>query len=44
MLAAGDAEGTVRLWDPVTRVPLPVLFQRPGRRVESLTAVNFVNQ
>ncbi len=44
MLAAGDVEGTVRLWDPVTRAPLPVLFERPGRRVVSLTAVNFVNQ
>jgi hypothetical protein len=44
MLAAGDADGVVRLWDPVTRVPVAALFQRSGWRVVSLTAVNFVNQ
>jgi WD40 repeat protein len=44
VLASGHADGTVRLWDPVDRVPLPPLFQRPGRRVVSLTPVDFVNQ
>jgi WD40 repeat protein len=44
VLAVGDADGIVRLWDPVARVPLPLLFRRPGRRVVSLTAVNFANQ
>jgi hypothetical protein len=34
----------LRLWDPVDRVPLPPLFQRPGRRVVSLTPVDFANQ
>ena len=44
MLAVGDADGTVQLWDPVTRAPLSPLFRRPGRRVVSLTAVDFTNQ
>jgi WD domain, G-beta repeat len=44
VLAAGDADGVVRLWDPVTRAPVTTLFQRSGRRGVSLTAVNFVNQ
>ncbi len=43
MLAAGDADGVVRLWDPVTRVPVTTLFQRPGRRVVAMTAVNLAN-
>jgi len=44
VLAAGDAGGTVRLWDPVDRVPLPPLFRRHGRPVVSLTPVDFVDQ
>jgi hypothetical protein len=44
LLAAGDAAGMVRLWDPAARAPLPPLFQRPGRRVVSLTPVDLVNQ
>jgi len=43
VLAAGDADGVVRLWDPVTRVPVTTLFQRPGRRVVAMTAVNLAN-
>ena len=43
MLAAGDAGGVVQLWDPATRMPVTALFRRPGWRVVSLTAVNFVN-
>jgi hypothetical protein len=42
-LAAGDTAGVVRLWDPATCMPVTELFQRPGRRVASMTAVNFVN-
>jgi len=43
MLAAGDAGGVVQLWDPATRMPVTALFRRPGWRVVSLMAVNFVN-
>jgi len=38
VLAAGDADGVIRLWDPVTRVPVTTLFQRPGRRVDPHSA------
>jgi hypothetical protein len=44
VLAAGDADGVVRLWDPADRVPLPPLFRRPGRPVVSLTPADLVNQ
>ena len=43
MLAAGDAAGVVRLWDPATRLPVTALFQRSGRSVVSMTAVTFVD-
>jgi hypothetical protein len=44
MLAAGGADGVVRLWDPVSRVPVTALFQRPDWRVVSMTAVNVADQ
>jgi hypothetical protein len=44
VLAAGDADGMVRLWDPVTRTPRRGLFHRPGRPVVSMTAVDLVDQ
>jgi WD40 repeat protein len=44
VLAAGDSDGVVRLWDAAHRTPLTELFQRPGRPVTSLTAVDFVTQ
>ena len=43
VLAAGDTAGVVSVWDPATRMPVAALFQRPRRRVVSMTAVNFVN-
>jgi hypothetical protein len=43
LLAAGDVDGVVRLWDPVSRAPLTELF-RTGRPVVSMTAVDFVDQ
>ena len=43
MLAVGDADGVVRLWDPVTRAPVTTLSRRPGRRVVAMTAVSFAN-
>jgi hypothetical protein len=43
ILAAADADGAVRVWDPVNRVPLPPLFRHRRRRIVSLTAVDFVN-
>ncbi|MER5334124.1 hypothetical protein [Micromonospora sp. NPDC002717] len=44
VLAVGDTDGAVRLWDPVTRNPLTELFHRAGRPVAAMTAVDFVNQ
>lgn len=41
VLAVGDADGVVRLWDPVTRAPLRELFRRSGLRVVSMTAAGF---
>ena len=43
VLAAGDTAGVVSVRDPATRMPVTALFQRPGRRVVSMTAVNLVN-
>lgn len=43
VLAAGGADGAVRLWDPVTRAPLAELFRRFGQPVVSMTAANSVN-
>ena len=43
MLAAGDADGDIRLWDPVTRAPLAGLSRRPGERVTSMAAVEFTH-
>jgi hypothetical protein len=33
LLAAGDSDGVVRLWDPATLQPTAEVFQRPGRPV-----------
>jgi WD40 repeat protein len=44
VLACGDTDGVVRLWDPVTRTPVAELFQRAGWPVVSMTAVDFVSQ
>ena len=43
VLAAGDTAGVVSVWDPATRMPVTALYQRPGRRAVSMTAVNLVN-
>lgn len=39
-LVSGDADGVVRLWDPLTRTPVTVLSEHPGRRVVSMAAVD----
>lgn len=41
LLAAGHADGAVRLWDPETGAPPHDLFQRHGRPVVSLTTAEF---
>jgi WD40 repeat protein len=43
VLAAGGADGAVRLWDPVTRAPLTELFRRFGQPVVSMTAADSAN-
>jgi hypothetical protein len=39
LLAAGDADGAVRLWDPAAGKPVHEVFRRAGRPVVSLTEV-----
>ena len=43
MLAVGDADGVIRLWDPVTRAPLADISQRAGQPVMSMAAVEFTD-
>ena len=43
MLAVGDADGIIRLWDPVTRAPLADISRRAGQPVMSMTAVEFTD-
>jgi hypothetical protein len=40
LLATGDAEGAVRLWDPVSRQPLGQVYRREGRPVVALSVVD----
>jgi hypothetical protein len=44
MLAAGDADGTVMLWDPATRTPVGHAYRRPGRAVLAMTALHAVDE
>ncbi len=44
VLAAGDADGTVRLWDPLIRSVAAEPFRRPGRPVVGLTPADFGDQ
>lgn len=43
MLAVGDADGVIRLWDPVTRAPLADISRQAGQPVLSMTAVEFTD-
>ena len=43
MLAVGDADGVIRLWDPVTRAPLADISRRAGQPVTSMTAVELTD-
>lgn len=42
VLAAGDRDGAVRLWEPLTRNPLPEVLRRAGHPVVALTTVDAV--
>jgi WD40 repeat protein len=42
MLATGDADGAVVLWDPATRRPVHTLLQRRGRSTNTMTTIDRV--
>jgi hypothetical protein len=44
VLALGDADGGVELWEPLSRRPHVELFRRAERSVVDLTALEFVDQ